>query len=69
MCVQYANTNDLKMGRLKSKHKNIVTFIPINPVSVCVCQINKPADKHALVTKNLAKNYLNHVRHDIRICS
>ena len=37
MCFQYAYASNL---RLKSKHRNIVTFIPIDPVSLCVCQIN-----------------------------
>ena len=54
MCIQYVYASNL---RLKSKHRNVVTFIPINPVSLRVCQIDAPADKHVLVTKNLAYNY------------
>ena len=46
MYIPYAHASDLKMGRLKQT-QNIVTFIPINPVSLRVCQINMPADKHA----------------------
>ena len=30
--------------------KSNVTIVPINIVSLCVCQIDVPADKHVLVT-------------------
>ena len=46
--VHYAHTSDLKMRRLKQT-QNSVTFIPIDLVSLRVCQINAPADKHVLV--------------------
>ena len=49
MYIHYAFASDLKMGKLKQT-QNIVTFIPIDPVSLRVCQINTPADKHVLVT-------------------
>ena len=65
----HAYVSDLKMGRLKSKHKNIVTFIPIDPVSLRVCQINVPADKHVLVTKILHKIIRITYARDIRFCS
>ena len=49
MYVHYVYASDLKMGRLKQT-QNIVTFIPIDPVSLRVRQIHVPADKHVLVT-------------------
>ena len=48
MCIQYAYASDLKMGKAKKQTQNIVTFIPIDPVSHHVCQINAPADTHLL---------------------
>ena len=47
--VHYAHTSDLKTRQLKQT-QNSVTFIPIDLVSLRVCQIITPADKHVLVT-------------------
>ena len=57
-----------KDGKAKKQTQNIVTFyiIPTDPVSHRVCQINVPAAKHMLVTKNLMRIMC---ARDMRFCS